>query len=90
MQYVRIIVVCCALCLKKIVIKWSIFLILISKLAKSQIIAGNEGGIETIIKVMNTHIDNDEICKRCCFLLCNMIKDKRNKIIHVSYFNFKK
>lgn len=51
--------------------------------------AGKEGGIKTIIKVMNIHMDNDDVCQNCCISLCVMIKDNRNKMIFIFCSNFK-
>ena len=33
---------------------------------------GKTGGIEAIIKAINTHINNDDVCKNGCGALCNI------------------
>ena len=34
--------------------------------------AGTAGGIEVVVKVINTHIDNADVCERGCDALWNM------------------
>ena len=35
--------------------------------------AEETGGIEAVVKVINTHIDNSDVCKCGCAALCNMV-----------------
>ena len=42
--------------------------------------AGKAGGTEAIIKVINTHIDNANVCKCGCAVLCFMIDAKGKNI----------
>ena len=47
--------------------------------------AGTAGGIEAVVKAINTHIDNDDVCESGCGALWNMtanngkITEKHNK-----------
>ena len=34
--------------------------------------AGAAGGIEAVVKAINTHIDNADVCKQGCDVLINM------------------
>ena len=34
--------------------------------------AGAAGGIEAVVKAINTHINNADVCYRGCGALCNM------------------
>ena len=50
--------------------------------------SGAVGGIETVAKAMNTHIDNDYVCQQGCGALWNMAEGngknigKDNKLKH--------
>ena len=35
--------------------------------------AGVAGGIEVVVKAMNTHINNADVCENGCRALCNII-----------------
>ena len=37
--------------------------------------AGATGGIEAVVKAINTHINNAGVCKNGCDALANMTKD---------------
>ena len=39
------------------------------------------GGIETVVKVINTHIENADVCKQGCSVLRNMIVDNGKTLI---------
>ena len=42
--------------------------------------AGIVGGIKVIVKVINTHINNADICEKECAALFSMTDDNGNKI----------
>ena len=42
------------------------------KTAESIAKAGTAGGIEAVVKAINTHIDNDVVCENGCSALNNM------------------
>ena len=51
--------------------------------------AGTAGGIEAVVKAINTHIDNVDVCKKGCAALVNMlnngktlIKQQTNQIVN--------
>ena len=37
--------------------------------------AGAAGGIEAVVKAINTHINNADVCYSGCGALCNMTED---------------
>ena len=43
--------------------------------------AGAVGGIEAVVKAINTHIDNLDMCKNGCGLLGDMILDNGKSLI---------
>ena len=47
--------------------------------AENQVKAGAAGGIETIVKAINTHINNHDVCKQGCGALSSMTKDNGKK-----------
>ena len=50
----------------------------------NEIKAGKVGGIEAVVKAINTHIDNADVCKRGCRVLVSM-SAKRNKTKQKKY-----
>ena len=42
---------------------------------ESQVKAGTAGGIEAVVKVINIHIDNADVCEEGCNTLRNMTCD---------------
>ena len=43
-----------------------------SKKDENQVRAGETGGIETVVKAINIHINNVDVCKKGCGALMNM------------------
>ena len=41
-------------------------------LDENQVNAGEAGGIEAVVKAVNTHIDNPDVCEQGCWALWNM------------------
>ena len=42
--------------------------------------AGAAGGIEAVVKAINAHIGNTDVCKNGCWALCIMTKDNGKNI----------
>ena len=40
--------------------------------------AGTAGGIEAVVKAINTHIDNADVCEKGCAALWNMVLNGKN------------
>ena len=40
--------------------------------------AGKAGGVEVVVKAINTHIDNAIVCKQGCTALNNMVLNGKN------------
>ena len=40
--------------------------------------AGEAGGIEAVVKAVNTHIDNADVCENGCWALINMTVNGKN------------
>ena len=40
--------------------------------AENQVKAGEAGGIEAVVKAINTHINNSGMCENGCDALCNI------------------
>ena len=40
--------------------------------AENQVKAGAAGGINVVVKAINTHINNADVCENGCGALCNM------------------
>ena len=50
--------------------------------AENQVKAGAAGGIEAIVKAINTHINNAGVCKNGCWALWNMTAfNGKNKLL---------
>ena len=43
--------------------------------------AGAAGGIEAVVKAINTHIDNADVCKQGCGALKNMTLNNGKNIV---------
>ena len=41
--------------------------------------SGTAGGIEAVVKAINTHIDNDGVCENGCGALRNMVTNGKKK-----------
>ena len=41
--------------------------------------AGTAGGIEAVVKAINTHIDNASVCEQGCGALGNMINNSKKQ-----------
>lgn len=52
--------------------------------------AGEAGGIETMVKVIETHIDNYKICKQGCMAIMIMAVSGKKKIMERSIRRVKK
>ena len=48
--------------------------------AENKVKAGLAGGLEVVVKAINTHIDNDSICEFGCGALWNMINDNSKTV----------
>ena len=46
--------------------------------AESKVKAGTAGGIEAVVKAINTHIDNPGVCRTGCGALWNMANNSKN------------
>ena len=46
--------------------------------AENQVKAGAAGGVEAVVKVINTHIDNAEVCENGCGALWNITVNGKN------------
>ena len=46
--------------------------------AENQVKAGAAGGIEAVVKAINTHINNADVCKTGCGALINMTINGKN------------
>ena len=42
--------------------------------------AGTEGGIEAVVKAINTHVDNADVCENGCGALWSMTKDNGKQL----------
>ena len=40
--------------------------------------AGTAGGIEAVVKAINTHIDNADVCEQGCWALISMTNNSKN------------
>ena len=49
----------------------------IKLIAESQVKAGAAGGIEAVVKAINTHINNPGVCERGCGALKSMTNENR-------------
>ena len=52
----------------------------LTSIAENKVKVGAEGGIETVVKVINAHINNASICYAGCGVLCEMITNGKNVI----------
>ena len=43
--------------------------------------AGTAGGIEAVVKVINTHVNNVDVCEKGCGALKNMTWDNGKRLI---------
>ena len=56
-------------------------------IAEGQMKAVTVGGIEAVIKAINSHVHNPDVCENGCYALYNMIFDNGKKtIIPCSFF----
>ena len=53
----------------------------IRKTDESQTEAGVAGGIEAVVKAINTHISNSGVCENGCGALWNMTDNGKNTVI---------
>ena len=51
----------------------------------NQVRVGAAGGIEAIVKAINAHIDNAELCKNGCSTLWDMIKNNGKNNEQIKY-----
>ena len=47
----------------------------------NRVIAGHAGVIDAIVKAMNTHINNTEICENSCAVLMDFINNGKMKLL---------
>ena len=43
--------------------------------------AGTARGVEAVVKAINTHINNADVCEKGCAALMNMTKDNGKRLI---------
>ena len=48
---------------------------------ENRVKAGISGGIEAVVKAMNTHISNASVCKNGCSALWNMTSNSGKRIL---------
>ena len=49
--------------------------------AENQVNAGARGGIEAVVKAINTHINNAGVCENGCGTLWNITRDSRKSML---------
>ena len=48
---------------------------------ENKVKAGAAGGIEAVVKAINTHIDNSDVCEKGCGALWNMVVFNGNSFV---------
>ena len=55
--------------------------------AENQVKAGAAGGIEAVVKAINTHINNADVCENGCSALCNITANNGKTVTNNKHIN---